>query len=207
MRDVFLGCVRPPRSLIAIWLLLFCGFTAAECGINRDILGASYRIERRAQPQGTVRLESLKLWRLHDAVAHERPERGYTDIWRKLGGGELEHKRFSESRRRLIASETVSKADALWSSKYQLLPQKALDEMSLIEHSGEGCKRVEKYRVEITAGVLTVWWNPYLRLVMLLHREGADASTTMEMTGLETVGPAIAKAFNLRQFHPSGPSE
>ena len=81
----------------------------------------------------------------------------------------------------------------LWSAKYQLLPLEALDKMQLLETSGEGCKQVQKYHLELSSGQLTIWWNPVLQLVMLLDREGADVSTTMKLTEIETRGPVVAE--------------
>lgn len=169
---------------------------AADCGINRDILGASYRIEQQSAAGGEPRVESLILWRMHSEVAHERPEHGYTDIWRNLGVGDIERRRISDRRRRLIVSETV--ADAGWSSKYQLLSRDALNKMTRMGTSGEACQRVEKYQTELASGVLTVWWNPSLQLVLLLQRESAGSSTTMKLIGIEAAGPVVAGAFNRR---------
>lgn len=183
-----------------IWplaVLLLIPAAAADCGINPDILGASYLIEKQSAGSKDTRRESLNLWRLHNEVAHERPERHYTDVWRWLRSGSIERHRYNDALKREERMGGTAQP-VLWAAKYQLLPPEALSQMQLLEQSGTGCKRVEKYRQKLAAGQLTVWWNPSLQLVLLLDRQGDGVTTTMKLTGVESGGQVIAEAFNRR---------
>lgn len=189
------------RILWALVALALSSGASAACRINPDILGAFYQIERQSGSSAAAERESLRLWRLHHEVAHERPERHYTDIWRRLSDGEVEHRRYNDQRQQ---QEPLQVRDnVLWPAKYQLLPGEALAKMQLLETSGGGCKRVEKYRLELASGRLTIWWNPVLQLVMLLDRQGTDVSTTMKLTAIEGSGPEVAKVFTVRREYSS----
>lgn len=190
-------CFQPLRFAAALCLASLPSSAAADCRINPDILGAFYRIEKQAGSSDAHQRETLKLWRLHNEVAHERPDRNSVDIWRLVGEDKVEHSHYDDSRNWRHTS--AAQADILWSAKYQLLPPQALGKMHLIEKSGDDCKRVEKYQLDLDSGRLTVWWNPALQLVLLLDRQGAEAATTMKLTAIETRGPEVAKAFNRRR--------
>ena len=191
---------RPGSASAILGLLILLALSpvaAADCRINPDILGAFYQIEKQPGPKGDTLRETLELWRLHSEVAHVRPERSSTEIWRLGRSGEVAHSRYNDALK--LQEPVQARDDVLWPAKYQLLPREALDKMQRVEVSGEGCKRVEKYRLELDSGRLTIWWNPELRLVMLLDRQGAAASTTMKLTAIEGSGPVVAKMFNSRR--------
>lgn len=193
----FILCMQRLRVAALLCIVWPFPFAAAECRINPDILGAFYRIEKQVSPDAAQQSETLKLWRLHNEVAHERPERKSADIWARLSDNRIEHSHYNDSQS--WRDTSAARTDILWSAKYQLLPPQALAKMELIEKSGEDCKRVEKYRLDLDSGRLTVWWNPALQLVLLLDRQGEDVATTMKLTAIETRGPEVAKAFNRRR--------
>ena len=170
--------------------------------MNREILGARYRVEKTDHTSAKTSRETLILWRLGNDVAHERPESGLTEVWRRLEGRDVEYRRYDDRAQRLLSVSTQFGVVDEWPSRYQLLAPEALDKMRLLEESGSGCKRVQKYRVELGTGALTVWWNPDLQLVLLLDRAGPAVSTTMKLADIESAGSAIAATFNRRLAYP-----
>lgn len=126
---------------------------------------------------------ALVLVRDNNDSLHQRPDAHITDHWRWLRDGNIRHTRYLEQFGRGVVLPTQTRD---WSAKYQLLSDLALARLTLVESSGVGCQRLEKYHRALHPGSLTVWWNPDLKLVVLLDRRKPGANTTMKLVDFDT---------------------
>ena len=176
----------PVRHFLALIPLAICVFAAClplvqaahACELSSSTLTARYAV---TIDDGTE--HTLVLTRDNNHSVHQRPDAHIADLWRWLRDGNISHTRYLEQigRGAILSTQTRD-----WSAKYQLLSDQALAQLTLVERTGEGCQRLEKYHRSLNPGTLTVWWNPDLKLLVLLDRRKPEANTTMKLVDFDT---------------------
>lgn len=167
-------------------LVVTCIFAACQswatpapaCELSPATLTARYAVTDSDGSQ-----HALVLVRDNNHSVHQRPDANITDHWRWLRNGNISHTRYLEQFGRGVILPTQGRD---WSAKSQLLSDRALAQLTLVERSGEGCQRLEKYQRTLNPGTLTVWWNPDLKLLVLLDRRKPEATTTMKLVDFDT---------------------
>ena len=64
---------------------------------------------------------------------------------------------------------------------------------------------MEKYRATLDNGELNVWWNPHLKLVVLLDRRKASKTTTMKLIDFDTDSTVVNRYLADLQTLPTTP--
>lgn len=179
----------PARHLFVVACLFAACLPQAEsapaCALSPSTLTARYVVTGDDGSEHT-----LLLSRDNNHSVHQRPDANITDLWRWLRDGNISHTRYLEEFGRGVILPTQTRD---WSAKTQLLSDQALAQLTLVERSGAGCQQLEKYHRSLNPGTLTVWWNPDLKLLVLLDRRKPGANTTMKLVDFDT-NPATVKA-------------
>ena len=176
----------PVHHFLSPKLVAICVFAAClpltqaahACELSSSTLTARYAV---TNDDGTE--HALVLTRDNNHSLHHRPDAHITDLWRWLRDGDISHTRYLDQFERGVNLPTKTRD---WSAKYQLLSDQALAQLTLVERTGEGCQRLEKYHRSLNPGTLTVWWNPDLKLLVLLDRRKPEANTTMKLVDFDT---------------------
>ncbi|MBB3046941.1 hypothetical protein FHR99_001177 [Litorivivens lipolytica] len=178
-------------------LAMFAALPASACNLSASTLVARYTV---SHTNGDS--HPLVLWRANHQVVQQRPDRGISDYWQWLRNGSFTHTRYFEHFARGV--EMPLQLDE-WSPRWQLLSSEALEKMTLQSQKGDGCKLTQKYHRPLPGGDLTVWWNPYLKLVVLLNRQKSGESTTMKLVDFDTDSKVVSEFIADLQELPTRP--
>lgn len=184
-----------PRLLLLF--ALFAMSPAIACDLSASTLVARYSV---SHTNGDS--HPLVLWRANHQVVQQRPDRGISDYWQWLRNGSFTHTRYFEHFARGV--DMPLQLDE-WSPRWQLLSSEALKKMTLQNEKGDGCKLTQKFYRSLPGGDLTVWWNPYLKLVVLLNRRKGSEATTMKLVDFDTDAAVVTEFLADLQDLPTTP--
>ncbi|MCL1142166.1 hypothetical protein [Shewanella gaetbuli] len=189
---------------------LYSAQTFAQCELNPDILNASYQLTSSSnQTAKTVHQSQINLWRQGNTVAHQYPQTDITESWYLLANQQIKPSRYFDGYQRAIEyqpGEVVhGKTEKDWSYRYQLVSNKLIEQLTLVNESGQGCKRTQRFSKNSPNGLVTLTWLPELKLISQFSwQQGKGKQQVTEDWKLIEVGhnPATIKAFfnNLSQY-------
>jgi len=154
-----------------IFILMFGLFSpllaaAEKCKNERDILGATYLVEKKDKLTGNIKTaEKINFWRMSDKqVAYQYTQQQMTEEWTLASNGRIRPIRYFDKDERGIEYQPEDinggKGDKNWQAKYQILGASAFNDMTLIENKGSACKHVNIYQSDDKHKQIT-WLTSY----------------------------------------------
>jgi len=177
-------------------LVISSAANAGTCNSNSELLGAKYEVSSNNKLTKTKSTREVSLWRNHKQVAHQHADSQITEIWEQTPNGMLKLTRHFDAHHRGIEYDPYDvnegKGETDWSSKFQLISQQLKDQMELKKSKGEGCERIEKYKLKLKNAKFELEWLPEQQLVKSYSETSATGKVRWKLE--ETIGdPARVK--------------
>ena len=153
-------------------LLLLCtsfSLFAQQCLLKQNLLIAYYQVEE-TQGKQTKSMQHINFYRHGEQIAYQHKEQGITEQWQLLKGEQVALNRYFDDKQRGIEyqpNELLTSVD--WQSKYQLITDKEIAQMTLIAHEGDDCYQQSEYYLEKGNTKIRLTWLPQLKLVKRLQ--------------------------------------
>ena len=189
-------------SLLSALLLLSSISSAAEdCSAAQ--IGATYRAtEKRNNSEHSYILE---LWRKGKQAIHSYPESHISELWQLAANGRIGSVRYFDEHQRGIEYQPGEKLNEKenrdWSIKSQLVSDSLLQQMELLEKSGEGCERTETYIQNNAGQFMQISWLPEKKLVKEFSHISAGKSIHWVLQSTVEDAEKIAIQMGLRDHY------
>ncbi len=173
------------------------------CEMNKQIIGAKYRITTQTINSDNTTTKLLYLWRNNNKVAHQYPKTHITEIWEKTSNGMLRLVRYFDKYKRGIEYQpneiNHGKGQKDWSLNSQLVSDKLLNTMKLTSSMGKGCDKQTSYSMAQKEQNITMQWLPALNLIKYFEQSDTKHTTKWEL--IETISDKnnIANVFSSRE--------
>ena len=145
--------------------------TAETCAVDPEMVGATYRISfvREGSALKTKNNAMFSLWRRPNQVAHEHYNKSVTEVWSRSLDGRMKIERYFDAHERAIEyypSDLPNNGETIqWEKKSQLISNGRLAAMTLVETTGEGCEKTQRYTETVDGMEIILDWMPELKII------------------------------------------
>lgn len=223
------------RIFVVLPLFMSASVMATTCPYDPNFIGLTYRITTKnlkptqsqfrptfGQASSVTKkvkktgVSTLNIWRRNQQVLHERSDSDISDIWLKHSDDLLSLVRYFDRYERGIDYEPFDlrrKTTGLWDTKWQIVPEVYLKQMTKTGEAGQGCEKVEFYAYSTVKRHYLLTWSPAKRTpVSYLNLSGQQLmywELIRTTTDLKTVSDAMDKRedFDVTDFADVGDNE
>lgn len=167
---------------IATQLISFKSYASESCTKKVEQLGAIYTIETSGLNSETTKIKSnFELWRKGHDVLHINQLKQTTNQWHTLKNNSVRKVSYFDHYQKGIEFEPVASNKHHWQSKFQLVTEAQLANMTLISTKGQGCSRIEYYKLESKEQTIELWWQPELQLAQKVITNEKETITVWQL--------------------------
>lgn len=191
------------RIALALMLtFVYSNMVLAECKMNKDIIGAKYKITTSKADKKTKHSSHIVLWRNSNQVAHEYPESHITELWEQTRNGKLRLVRYFDEHARGIEYQPDEikniKTKHAWQIKQQLVSQDMINAMQLESTQGKDCNKLEAYFLKTKNKTITLQWLANKNLVKSYREESPLKTITWDLQQTITERERVNNTFTSR---------
>lgn len=186
------------RLSITAVLLLISTATCANCDTNSDILQAHYTIKT-IDISGSVTQQQQVLWRYGNTIAIDKRNENITEQWTRNEKGGLQLLKHFDQHQRSIEyqpSEIKSKKQGeLWQLKRNMVSDKQLDSLTLLEDTEAGCESTQERISRDKKTTLELIWLNELQLVKSYREVSSSGAISIMLTSVSSETELVAERF------------
>lgn len=175
-------------SLTLCWLasLSYASeLSQTACAISDDNLGLQYRKITRSPDGNSKKVEAITLWRNGNQVAIANTSDQVTDLWEKVPGNRMRLVRYFDGHRRGIEYQPseirLQGTQDEWLERKQLISDRQIQQMSLGDTAGDGCYKIQTYRLADGKKRLSLKWYPELGAIKAYTVKAHSGSILWEL--------------------------
>jgi len=151
------------QCFFLIGLLFLSTQANSACDQDKNILGASYRIESKDLATGKIVAQNkLNYWRLNKRVAYENLGSHITQVWSLVSNGQIKLDRYFDQPQRGIEYQPAElnngKGDNNWDAKYQIIGNEAIKKMTLLSTDTQNCDVIQTYSLQEAGQKTQLTW-------------------------------------------------
>lgn len=144
--------------------------------------------------------EKLNLWRRNQTVAQENLTKGITDQWHRLPNKFIVPTRHFDKYQRSIEYQSsdlkTESSQAAWEAKFQIIPNRTLESMSLTSEEGSGCDKIQNYHLAHGNTKTQIVWMPAIKVMKHFKKESDKVLIEWQLLNKTSNKKAVNDKFN-----------
>ena len=190
------------KTVLLVFAVVYTAMAADECNIPSSKVGVRYEQTVRDAGGKVIVRQRMALWRNGDRVMHVYPDRGLAEQWERSGKGRLHLVSWFDEDSHGIEymPEDIGplSSPGRWTEKWQLVSDKAMQEMDSRSVTGQGCDIKRRLVRNSPDRQVMLEWNINLQLPMRYRVRTKDGDMTWVSKEIISDPEKVQQAFDRR---------
>ncbi|WP_124748927.1 hypothetical protein [Alteromonas facilis] len=197
------------RLFIFAFICTLSVHVSAQQQCNAELLKAEYKITQlnKHSNEPSEQSKHLVLVRMPGMVAQQHRELNITEIWEHSKANKIKPYRMFDAYQRAIEyqpGESVhGRVERDWSYRNQLISDRLLSHMQVVQEVSEGCERVQYMQAQHGDTQINIEWIPEQKLLRKLEKTSANSVETWELVNHANDLGEIKAFFDIRMNYHS----
>ena len=167
---------------------------AAQCKLDSQYVQASYQVVHQVDTKATQKTQRFTLWRTPHQVAEQGNE--LVEVWQQLSNQQIRPIRyFQKAQRGIEYQPSEVQGQQNWSTKYQLVSDDFIAQMTLISEQGEGCEQMKTYQIVQGDTKIKLVWLANKKLLSAMSIIKPHLTQTLTLTKVDFNKAVVQQQF------------